>query len=430
MKSSNILRDSVIVGFAMFAMFFGAGNIIFPPYVGVVSGDSWFWPFVIYFIADIGLAVLTLIAMLTSRTIDHFLTFMGPLGPICARLLMTAAVCCSCVIATPRTATVSFELGIAPIFGESANLMVYSIIYFIAVWAFCLRESKVIDYVGKILTPALVVGLVIMIIVGIVSPLGAPIDSPQIDNIYFMGLISGYQTMDVVGALVFSYIISRALTAKGYGTPELKIKAVLTASWVLAILMFVVYGGLCYLGATASSLYGADVRHGTLVVELFQRLLGYNGSVLLGVTTALACLTTGIALTSAFATYLCRLTNDRLKYRPTLTVICFTFAMLANLGLATIISLAVPVLLIVYPACLVMVFLSLFAPRIKNNNIYKIPVAFAVVFSILEVIHTSGAPIDLLTYFPLQSYGFGWILPVLAGLVIGFFLKTKEEAAA
>jgi LIVCS family branched-chain amino acid:cation transporter len=422
------LQTSLIVGFALFAMFFGAGNIIFPPYIGVVSGGSWFLGFIAYFFADIGLALLAILALLRSNTIDRFEGLMARLGYWPSRFLMLGVMFSIGFIAGPRTATVSFELGLKPIMGESANLAVYSGLYFFIAWLLTVKESKMVDYIGKYLTPTLVGGLIIMIVIGIVNPIGEVSPAAQIDNVWYMGLMSGYQTLDAVAALAFAFVISQDLANKGYATPESKFKAVVASSLVVGVLMFIVYGGLCYLGATASMTYGANVEHGSLVVTLFQALIGQSGAIVLGIIVTLACLTTGMALMGAPATFLVRLSNGRLKYNVLVTMLAFAYAIIANIGLSNILAIAVPVILILYPAVLVMVVLSLFDSSIKNANIFKISVGFALIFSVLEVMKSQGVEAaGIIEVLPLQEHGFGWILPAALGAVIGFFVKPAAE---
>ena len=424
----GVIKTAVIVGFAIFAMLFGAGNIIFPPYIGVVAGESWFLGFVAYFVADIGLAIMAILALLTSNTIDRFESIFTRLGPITSRVFTGGIMLSVCYLAGPRTCTVSYELGVVPVAGENLPLWVYSIAYFVVAWLFCVRESKMIDYIGKYLTPALVIGLIGLIIVGFVSPLGPTDTPPKIDNVWYMGLMSGYQTMDCAAAVICGYIVAQDLTNKGYATVQAKIRAIVYASGIVGLLMFIVYGGLCYIGATASTIYDVDVQHGRLVVSIFQSLLGYGGSVFLGLVVALACLSTGTALAGASATFLVKVSNNRLKYNVVVTLICFSFALIANIGLSNILTIAVPVILVLFPSFLTMVILGLFDGKIKNANIYKISVGFVFTYSFLEVMKNYGVEFaNVIEVLPLQEHGFGWFFPAVFGAGLGFFIKPRVE---
>ncbi|MDR1126137.1 MAG: branched-chain amino acid transport system II carrier protein [Deltaproteobacteria bacterium] len=427
-KQHNVVYDSVIVGLALFAMLFGAGNIIFPPYIGVIAGDSWFLGFIAYFFADIGLAVMAFCSLLTSRTIDRFESTFYRLGYWPARIMCGGIILSVGYIAGPRTCTVSYELGVAPIIGDTPyGLPVYSALYFIAAWLFCVRESKMIDMIGKFLTPLLVIGLIGLIIVGMANPVGEMIPARE-PNVWYMGLISGYQTLDACTAVVFGFIVSKDLANKGYATPESKVKAVVCSSFLMAFLMLIVYGGLCYVGATAASVYDTNVQHGYLVVSLFQSILGFGGSVFLGIVVLLACLSTGAALAGAPATYFTRLTNGKLKYNVIVTLVCFSYALVSNIGLANILAFAVPILLIIFPPYLLMAVLGLFAKRIRNDNIYKIGTGFTIIYAILDVARMNGVEAaNVINVLPLSEHGFGWLLLAMLGCIMGYFIKPKGE---
>ena len=426
---NDSIKAPVIVGLALFAMFFGAGNIIFPPYIGVVSGTSWPVSFFAYYLMDIGLAIVAILAMIKSDTLDQPESVMLRLGKWPSRILMFGIVYSLGFIAGPRTCAVSFELGVKPILGDNANLAIYSTLFFLIAWMLTIRESKMIEIIGKWLTPTLVVGLLIVIGISIFSPLGEMRTTPQIDNVWYMGLIAGYQTLDVPSALVYAFVVSMALANAGFTTTESKVKGVMIASAVVGVLMFVIYGGLCYIGATASTIYGPDVQHGDLVVILFQKLLGVTGSGVLGILVLLACLTTAIALIGAPATFLVRVSEGKLKYNYVVTLLCFAYALIANLGLSTILSIAIPIILALYPATLVMVLLSLFNDKIENDNVFKTAAGFALIFSLLEALKSQGVEAaNIIEIMPLQEHGFGWILPGICGAAVGYFLKPSEPA--
>lgn len=424
---NHLVKTSLVVGLALFAMIFGAGNIIFPPYIGVIAGDSWFIGFLAYFVADIGLAIVAIIALLTSNTLERFESIFYRLGYWTARIFTGGIIISVGYICGPRTATVSYELGFVPVFGDF-GLHWYCIVYFVLAWLLTIRESKMIDYIGKYLTPILVVGLLAAIIVGVINPPGEMSSVPKVENVWYMGLMSGYQTMDITAAVIYGYVISQDLSNKGYTSINDKIKAVLLCSVVVGVLMFIVYGGLCYLGATLSQSYGADVQHGALVVAVFQTMLGKVGSMLLGVVVAMACLTTAIAMIGCPATFLVKVSNGKLKYNVMVTLVCFSYALLANLGLARILQIAVPIIVLLFPVLLTMMFLALADRKIKNANIYKIAVGFTLIYAAGDLLRTHGVEAaNILEVLPLQEHGFGWILPAAVGAVVGYFVKPKPE---
>ena len=168
-KKSNFFRDVIVVGFALFSMFFGAGNVIFPPYLGMESGQQWLAGFSAYYIADIGLALLGMFALLrvgSSEAVLH------RVGRVPAEILMCAIILCiGPMVAIPRTSASTFEMAIAPNL-PGVSPVLFSILFFAVILALCIKESAVVDIVGKILTPLLLVGLFAIILKGIFSPLG------------------------------------------------------------------------------------------------------------------------------------------------------------------------------------------------------------------------------------------------------------------
>ena len=417
--------DSLVVGFALFAMFFGAGNIIFPPYVGLAAGPEWFGAYLCYYIADVGLALVAIFAMLHANCIDKVEGIMFRLGNVPSKLMMGAVVIClGPLLAVPRTCATTFSMAVAPIAGTEALWLqvAFSIVFFAATLAFSIKESALVDIVGKILTPLLVLGLLGMIAVGAVSPIGPISDAPKLDKVIWMGISSGYQTLDVMAAMVFGLIVVNALKAKGYTSAKLKFVSVSLASIVAGVFLLIVYGGLCYLGATVSTLYPEDIDKGRLVVTIAEHLFGSVGSGLLGLIVGLACLTTAVALVGAAGTFFSTVTNGRWSYKAVVTVVCVFSAFVANWGLSNIIALAGPILTFLYPGALVVVVLSLFDSRIENDNIFRFAVAGALAVSFCEVMGFA-----FITSLPLHEEGFGWVLPAVLCGFAGVFFKASPR---
>ncbi len=435
MNGGNVkFKDTLVIGFALFAMFFGAGNLIFPPFLGVLAGYKWWIAFIGFLFADGIIAFLGVVAQ-TKYNGDMDL-FFARLGKVLALIMGTAIIICiGPLIAIPRTAATTYEVGILPTIGSGFNRILFSIIFFAVTLALTIKPSRVVDIVGQFLTPALLVGLLILIIKGISTPLGDIRQSMLIDTGAFQrGIYEGYQTLDALAALVFSGIVISAIVAKGYTEEKVKIRATLTAGLIAVIGMTVVYGGLCYLGSTVSMKYGADVDPTALLVAITEGLLGGPGKVILAIIVSLACLTTSIGLTSSCGHYFNRITGGKASYEMVVIIVCVFSTIISNFGVTQIIKLAVPILLIVYPASLTVVFLTLFSKYIKNNNVYKVAAYVVLIMSIVIVIggllgHPElGEKADKL---PLGSYGFYWIIPAIIGAIIGNFIpdKSKKETA-
>ena len=279
-QKKNALGEIVIVGFALFSMFFGAGNVIFPPFLGMEAGSRWLEGFSAYFIADIGLAMMGMFALLRVGSSEQVLRRAGKLP---AEILMCAIVLCiGPMVAIPRTSASAYEMAIAPNL-SGVSPVVFSVAFFALILVLCLKESAVVDIVGKVLTPLLLVGLFAIIIKGIVAPLGEIADLPQISNVTVTGIKAGYQTMDALAALPFGIIILQSVTAKGYKQGKSQLRVVGGAALLAGVLLLAVYMGLAYLGATVSTQYTGSIGRAALIMAIVGALMGKTGVGIFGV---------------------------------------------------------------------------------------------------------------------------------------------------
>lgn len=419
-------RDIFIIGFALFSMFFGAGNVIFPPFLGLNAGPEWILGYVCYYMADIGLALVALYSIFRRDGMDQLL---HPVGKIWANLLMCAVVLCiGPMVALPRTSAMTFEMSVQPFFpgmGRAAGVG-FSILFFALVFLLSIRESSVVDIVGKFLTPALMVGLFTLILKGILTPLGSPAQQPYIADVVTHGIKAGYQTMDVLATVLFGAIIMRSAEEKGYTDPVERRKVALRSGLVAGVALMLVYGGLSYLGASVSGIYDPSLGRSALVMNIVSSLLGQAGMVIFAVVVGLACITTAVGLVSSCAHYFCDLSGCRLAYPMLVMVICIFSAVTSNVGLDTIVSIAAPVLDIVYPPMLTLILLS-YIPRLPDMS-YRLGMAGALVFSVLGTLVTYlKLPIPFLEKFPFASMGFGWLLPALLCTALGLLFRQRGE---
>jgi len=415
---SKINKDVRILGFALFAMFFGAGNLIFPPFLGVISGSNWLIGFGGFILSDVGLALLAIIAAAKCNgEVDKVLSRSGKkLGIMLGSAIM---ICLGPLLAIPRTAATTFEMGISPLF-DGFSPVLFSIIFFAMTFILTIKPPKVVDVIGQFLTPALLIALGVLIVMGIISPLGEMSLNTISENLFAEGVKQGYQTMDALGAVALSTVIISSLSNKGYKNENQKIKLTLKAGIVAAIGLILVYGGLTYLGATVSTMYGQDVVQTTLIVEITESLLGKPGKVILAIIVMLACLTTAIGLTSATAQFFEKTTNGKLKYELIVTIVCIFSAIVSNFGVNTIIKFSAPILDIIYPATIILVIMTLFGDKIKNNNAFKGATYMALLVSVITVANNMKLiNIAFINKLPFSSLGFNWILPVLIGAIIG-----------
>lgn len=421
------IKDIMVVGFALFAMFFGAGNLIFPPFLGLVSGSSWLTGFAGFVLADVGLALLAILA--AARCNGEVSKVLSRSGKNLSVILGCAImICLGPLLAIPRTAATTFEMGIMPLF-EGFNPVIFSIIFFILTLMLTIKPSKVVDIIGSFLTPTLLIALAILIISGILNPLGEISTTPMIENVFVEGINQGYQTMDTLGAVALSTVVIATISNKGYKDDKLKVKLTLQAGIVASIALCLVYGGLAYLGATVSTKYGADIVQTSLIVNITSMLLGQPGKIILAVIVGLACLTTSIGLTSATGQYFTKLTNGKLRYEIVVTVVCIFSAIVSNFGVGTIIKFSGPILEIVYPVLMVLVIMTLVSENIKNDNAFKGAALATFVVSLLSVANSLWQVAPFTTKLPLATFGFNWIIPAIVGALIGSCIKASARSS-
>ena len=427
MNRKKRVTDSIVVGFALFAMFFGAGNVVFPPYIGMHAGEQWANGFLFYFIADIGLALVAMFAILHAGGADNIT---GRIGHVASKVLMCAVILCiGPMVAIPRTAATTLEMSVTPFF-SGMSPVVFSIIFFAVILLLSIKQSAVIDIVGKILTPALLIGLLVLIVKGFVSPIGDIVDTGvSASEVTVNGIKSGYQTMDVLAAMAFGIIILSSADEKGYTDSKSAAKMIGIAAALSGVLLLIVYFGLTYLGATASTVFPTDISRANLVIGIVELLLGKAGLIIFAIVIALACITTAVALVSSAASFFAKLANDKISYSVFVVVICVSSAVISNLGLDMIIAIATPVLDIVYPPMLVLILLSWFGDKL-HKSVYVSSVAGSLIASVLATASLYGMNVPVIDSLPLASLGLGWLTPAAVfGLVAYLVSKVKFQNA-
>ena len=421
----------IVIGFALFAMFFGAGNLIFPPMLGYLGGTNWILGFIAFAGVDVGIAALAVYAMSRGDGTVAFVT--NIIGDKLGVVINTAVVLCiGPFLAIPRTGTTTFEMAVQSINPDISRVaeVIFLFAFFAVTLLLTIRQSKVIDIIGKILTPLLVISLIVLIIKGVVTPIGeigAGMDAASVVN---TGIVNGYQTMDVLAALCFSIIIVESARKKGYEGRKECSRAMMGACGISAVLLLFVYGGLTFLGATTIDVYPEATDNAKLLSMIIQDLLGFGGMVLLGIIVGLACLTTSIGLTSATASYFETLFKGKVSYKTLVVVVTvFSFAV-SNIGLNQIIAIASPILSLLYPVVIILVICSFFKDRLLRCYLPGAACLVAFVITCFDTLHsTFGMNFSFLEMLPLDSMGLGWVLPAVIGGLIGFFVPRKAKAA-
>ena len=407
-KEGLSVSDMIVVGFALFSMFFGAGNTVFPPYIGMESGTSWFTGFLMFFIGDCGLALMGCFALLRMGSTD---AVFNRLGATVGKVLV--AICLLCVgpfIAVPRTAATTYELGIAPNISGIPTVL-FSAIFFVVVLALTIKQTAVVDIVGKILTPLLLLGLAVIIIMGIIHPIGE-ITAAQIENVAGSGLKNGYQTLDAIGAVPTGMLALQSIMAKNYSKKK-ETATMAGASIVCGVLLLLVYMGLAYLGATVSGIYTSEISRSELILAIVYAIMGKAGTIIFGIVA-------GFFSETIF--------KGKVSYKLIVIVMCVFSAVVSNLGLDRIISIAGPILDLVYPPVVTTIFISVAIPFV-HDYISRFAAGGALVWSALCSIDAmTSATIDFLHKTPFFEVGLSWIIPTIICGLIGFAVAKATGA--
>ncbi|MBE6798075.1 MAG: branched-chain amino acid transport system II carrier protein, partial [Ruminococcaceae bacterium] len=382
--------------------------------LGFKAGNEWLLGFISYFIADIGLALIAVFALIKTSSNNELLK---PLGKIPAFALMFSVfMCIGPLITIPRTAATTYELAIAPL-GANFSTILFYIIFFTIVFLLCYNKSAVVDIVGKFLTPLLFLGLVFLIVLGIINGAGNIDTASRSQNIVADGIEAGYQSMDVLGAMVFGILVLNSFKEKGYNEKQRKLKIFGVSGLVAGGGLLVIYLGLTFLGASVAQNYTMHISRTELLINIINTLIpGKTGIIFFGIIAGLACLSTAIALTSAAAEYLSELTNGKISYKAFVVIICVFDIAVSLLGVEGLITLASPILNLIYPPILITVILSLFKKHI-GVFAFRLSAAAAFIFALIDVLN-----FRFIYKLPLSRYGFAWVLPTAALLGIGLVI--------
>ena len=415
----NKTKDSIVVGFALFSMFFGAGNLIFPPSLGNKLGDQYLLGILGFILTGVGLPLLAILAC--SKGNGTFESITNKIGTKFTLILTTVLFfAIGPLLAIPRTAATTFEISILPFFPTWSPIIVMAI-YFLINLFFVLKRSSIIDTIGKFLTPALIIVLTIVIVKGIIDPIGELVPTGA-TNILSMSLLEGYQTMDALGALLFAGVITSSRVEKGYKGAEVK-SVLLKASLIAVVGLAFVYGGLTFIGAHTVNLVDSGISNTALLVFIANKILGTFGLVLIGTAIGLACLTTSIGLLTAGATFFEKVSNGKLSYKFNAIAISLMSYIIACQGVDKIVKLSVPILNVLYPVAITIIVVTLLNKFLTNIIAIRIAVYASLVCGFLFSFFG-----DALSFMPLAGVGFGWVLPTVIALVIGLFIKTKKTA--
>ncbi|MDB5980523.1 MAG: brnQ [Pseudomonas sp.] len=431
-------QDILALGFMTFALFVGAGNIIFPPIVGLQAGPHVWLAALGFLITAVGLPVITVVAL--AKVGGAMDALSSPIGKVAGGLL--AAVCYLAVgplFATPRTASVSFEVGLAPLTGDSPlALFLYSLVYFIVVFWVSLYPGRLLDTVGRFLAPLKIIALAVLGIAAFALPAGSSgvAEPAYVAAPFSQGFINGYLTMDTLGALVFGIVIVNAIRSRGVTSPQLITRYAIIAGLIAGVGLTLVYISLFRLGSGSHAI-AAGAGNGAVVLHAYvQHTFGSLGSGFLAVLISLACLVTAVGLTCACAEYFSRVVP--LSYKTLVLLLAIFSLLVSNLGLTKLIAFSVPVLTAIYPPCIALVALSFCKEFWYSQRLIVAPVmVVSLLFGMIDALKVAGLGNGLpsqMANLPLSEQGLAWLIPTLITLAGAFLcdrlLGKRREAVA
>ncbi|WKE66373.1 branched-chain amino acid transport system II carrier protein [Gallaecimonas kandeliae] len=426
--------DILALGFMTFAFFLGAGNMIFPPLAGLQAAGDLGLATIGFLLTAVGLPLLTIIAVALAGGGLEALARVLPKG-LALLLCVALYLILGPFFATPRTALVAYELGFAPFISAPGPLAqaLYSLAFFGLTFYLAIRPGKLLAVVGKVITPVLLLLLGAIALTLMVAPPGVAGASVEAwhQAPFAKGFLEGYMTMDTLGALLFGLVIVNALKAKGVEDRRDQFRYLCMAGGIAATGLALVYVTLFHLGADSGSLVSNPKAGSDVLVPAIQALFGAAGLYVLAAVVTLACLTTAVGLTSACAEYF-SLTFPRLGHVQVAAVVAAGSALVANVGLAQLIAISVPVLFFVYPVAIALVALRLLAGPVGQQRWgQQLVVAVTAAFALFDGLKAAGVTMPaLLSSLPLFDAGMGWLLPASAALVVMALGRNRGQALA
>ena len=416
-------KSLLLVGLTLFSMFFGAGNLIFPPGIAAQAGTATWPAFLGLAVSAVGLPVLGVVAVARAGGLD---TLCSRVHPLFSKAFTIAAyLAIGPCLAIPRTATTSFEMAVPPFAGPDAPLslfrLIYSLVFFAAALVIALRPEKLTDRLGKILCPILVVLIVVTFAGCLVNP-GDYVTHPVVK-----GFLEGYQTMDTIAALAFGIVIAVNIRARGVSEDKAVVKGTIRSGFIAGALLLIVYAMLAHIGALSGGAVPNPTDGAAALTNVVGLLFGPLGNALLAAIFIIACFNVCVGLISSCGEFFHKLFPG-LSYRGWAVLFAVVSMVISNAGLAQIISVSAPVLGVLYPMAIVLIALSFFQRWLEGRRlVYPVAILFTGVASVLYALLDLKLPLTFLEAVPLADLGLGWVLPAAAGILLGLLLSPKKR---
>lgn len=432
----NKTKETLITAFALFSLFFGAGNLLLPPLLGYNAGEDWLWVTIGFMITAVFIPILGILAH--ARLQGTMYDFGKKVSPTFSTIYCIIVYLISISIPSPRTASATHEIAIHPTFGTSPLLT--SGVYFVLVLVFVLNRSKILSFIGKFLTPLIVIMLFSVIGIGLFTSDGvmhvATFEAPIVS-----GLLEGYQTFDAIGAVVVGAVVIISLNLRGHASFAAKKEIIRKSGFMAGLGLLLIYAGLISVGAAfgtgidIDNTLSGDMQRANLLRGISMASLGAFGNKVLSVLIALACFTTAVGIVAGTADYFKGLfKGSQRAYIITGILACGLGILIGQLDFHAIVIIAIPALMFIYPITIILILLNVLPEKYASPNVFKAVVIATIIFSIPDFLGSIGlgdSIAGIKPFIPLSKFSLGWVLPAMLIFILtnamSHFNKTAES---
>ena len=427
-------NEFISISLLLFAMLFGSGNLIFPPMLGNQAGTSTLIALIGFAVTAIVFPVLGILAISKTDGVENLGNRVGRLFVVVYPAIVFLAI--GPGIAIPRNGSLAFEMSVSPYLSSGSNIviarLIYTLLFFGVSYYLCLYPGKLVDRIGKVLTP-LLLGLILVFFLGAVISLQKDVAAPTAtyDSAFVTGILEGYNTMDALASLNFGLVV--AMTIKGLGIKKEKriIKYASGAGLLAGVLLLTVYGMLAYVGMITSNGNQDVANGGNILFTITNKVYGSFGAVILILIFTLACLTTVVGLITSVSEYFAELTNNKVTYNQWIFIYTFISFVLANFGLDSILQFSVPILVGIYPPAIMLIIMALLQEYLNFDRLtYQATIYITLLIAAIAVLKSVGIELEfidnILSTLPFYNDGLVWILPSFV-VLIGMTILSKAR---
>lgn len=443
MRKKLTLSENLLIGSLLFGLFFGAGNLIFPLELGQRSGANISLVTIGFLLSAVSLPILAVMATAASDS-ESLFDLSRAAGRKFAYFFTTLLyLTIGPGFAIPRTATTTYEVvfGGNNSFYNSIGLLIFSIVFFALVLYFSIKKAKLIDTIGKFMTPLFLILLLFLLIFTIFKPMGpVGINMPTpkyASNALAVGFVDGYNTLDAPAGLAFAIIIISSI--KEFGVTDKKSMALetLKSGVVCLLAMSIIYAGLSFMGGASANILDKFENGAVILSKISEHYLGNLGHILLSIIVFVACLKTAIGLVSACSEMFEEMFKNKVSYKTYCIIFSLVSLLIANLGLKQIITLSLPVLMFIYPISIVLIVLSIISIFVgKRKFVYQLCLGVTAIFAFLDFLKAAPEIISKASFvtkildlaiasLPGFEIGFAWVLPVVIAFLLGLIIDKK-----